>query len=157
MRLRRLHRINFISLTPCLMSRKLIVGVVVAVVIAAIGVFFFLRFSPSGAVKSVVEQQFIAISVGDLEKAHTFLSKEKQEAINTYDYRYYIAQHPLLEYNLKRMYKSIAIQDSTATAYVDVEDVDGNKGGIDVYLVKEGDQWKVSAYNFVSADVTGQK
>ena len=131
------------------MSRKLIVGVVVAVVIAAIGVFFFLRFSPSGAVKSVVEQQFIAISVGDLEKAHTFLSKEKQEAINTYDYRYYIAQHPLLEYNLKRTYKKIDVDGTTAEAYLDVEDVDGNKGGINVALVKEDGQWKVVSYNFV--------
>ncbi len=136
------------------MSQKNIISILAAVALIAVGVFFFLKSTPASAIKSVVEQQFVAISVADYEKAHTFLAKDKREKMDKDDLRYYVAGHALLESNVKRAFKNVTLSDeSTAVAYVDVENVSGEKGGIDVFLVKEDGGWKIASYNFVSADI----
>ncbi len=137
------------------MSTKVIVSMLAAVAVVALGAFFFLKSTPTSLITSVVEQQFVAISVADYEKAHTFLAKDKREKMDKDDLRYYVAEHPLLESNLKRTFKNVVVQQDgiTATAYVNVENVSGEKGGIDVFLTKEDAEWKISSYNFVSADL----
>lgn len=141
------------------MSQKRIISILAAVAILALGLFLLFRATPASAIRSVVEQQFVAISVADFEKAHTFLAKEKRDVLDKDGLRYYVAGHSLLESNVKRTYKDVIVQEggTTATAYVDVENVTGEKGGINVFLAKEGSDWKISSYDFISADVTGQK
>ncbi len=129
------------------MSTKVIASALAAVAVLALGIFLFFG-TPTNQIKSVVNQQFTAISVADFEKAHTYLAKDKRAAMDKDDLRYYVAQRPLLQYNVKRTFSSIVIQDATATAYMDVEAVDGQKGAINVFLVKEEGKWMISTYDF---------
>lgn len=152
----RLRRISALSpyFSP-MPSKKITIGILAAVALALLATFFVWNFlSPAKQLARAVDEQFVAISVENFDKAFTYLSKGKKSSMTKDDLRYYAHQHPVLWSNIKRDVKDVSIDANGmgGNETLALENADGLKETMSVFLIKEDDQWKIVSYAFPLTD-----